>query len=343
MRNLSSGTLGAILSSHLHLAFFIEANFASGPVFIWNGLGNISWNSQTWAGVGNLVTISSVSEGTDVSAKGVTLTLSSIPTDLLGLCLNEVRQDSQVNLWLGFLDDSGNVIADPYQSFVGHMDTTTFNEGVSVSTVDLTLENALIDMNRSPNRRFTHDDQKIDYPDDEGFVYVSAIQTWNGTWGKAGGGTSPGAAPPPGAGSTGGSGGSGGRGGGGGGGGKGGCFSGNVAFQIPTGYMRFDQAPIREWFDIVNMTGVHKARLVVHYDWHEEMLDMGQDQLVTFGHYILEDGDWHPAINIQRFAGCETVGFVGTVYNLEILTDNEADRHYVLQNGVVAHNVQKGP
>lgn len=189
-RNLGAGPLAQLLASHIRLVFFVQATFTSGTVYIWNGVGNITWNSITWTGLGNLVSISSVSEATDISAKSITLTLNAIPSDLLSKCLGEVRQGNEVKLWLGFLDSAGAVIADPYQSFSGHMDVPTINEGVATSTIDLTCENPLIDMNRSPERRFTHDDQKIDYPTDNGFIWVGAIQVWNGVWGKAGPGGS---------------------------------------------------------------------------------------------------------------------------------------------------------
>jgi hypothetical protein len=185
-RNLSSGALGQILSSHVRLVFFVQANFASGPVYVWNGLGNLAWNSQTWTGLGSLLSISAVSEATDLSAKSITLSLSGIPSDLLSDCLTEVRQSNTVQLWLGFLDSTGNVIASPYMPFSGHMDVPTINEGQVTSTIDLTCENPLVDMNRAPNRRFTNDDQLIDYPTDSGFIWVAAIQTWQGVWGQAG-------------------------------------------------------------------------------------------------------------------------------------------------------------
>jgi hypothetical protein len=121
----------------------------------------------------------------------------------------------------------------------------------------------------------------------------------------------------------------------------GGCFSGNCEFETPTGYMRFDEAP-GGWFDIKNETGVHKARLVVHRNWHEEMINMGDGyKLVTFGHHIRTEKGVPFAAAIKVLPLRDTVDFTGTVYNLEIDTDDEASRHYVLRNGIVAHNVVK--
>src|SRR5882672_375966 len=101
-RNLTSGVITQLTSGNVRLAFFVQANFTSGPVYIWNGLGSITWNSQTWSGVGSLVTISAVSESNDMSAKNLVLTLNSIPSAFLTQCLGEVRQNNLVQVWFGF-------------------------------------------------------------------------------------------------------------------------------------------------------------------------------------------------------------------------------------------------
>ena len=67
------------------------------------------------------------------------------------------------------------------------------------------------------------------------------------------------------------------------------------------------------------------------------MLDMGDGKLVTMGHAIKNaEGKDVPAIDI--FTDAPRVDFTGTVYNLTILGD---DPYYVLENGVVAHNLLK--
>jgi hypothetical protein len=78
--------------------------------------------------------------------------------------------------------------------------------------------------------------------------------------------------------------------------------------------------------------------LIVHPNWHEEMIDMGNGELVTFGHHLrCNDSSYTAAI--YHFPDAKTVDFTGTVYNLEIQTDDEASHHYVLENGAVAHNI----
>jgi len=62
----------------------------------------------------------------------------------------------------------------------------TINEAGDSSSINLTVENKLIQLDRARVRRFTDNDQKIDYPDDEGFSFVTKIQDKEIVWGKTG-------------------------------------------------------------------------------------------------------------------------------------------------------------
>jgi hypothetical protein len=100
--------------------------------------------------------------------------------------LGECRLNAPVKLWLGVLNEADAVIVDPYESFGGRMDVPSIEEGGETSTIKLRVENRLVDFNRARERRFTHEDQQIDYPGDLGFEYVAGYQEWNGVWGKPG-------------------------------------------------------------------------------------------------------------------------------------------------------------
>jgi hypothetical protein len=175
---------------------FLQMQFTDGPIYVWSGLGQISWNGQIWTGLGHLGTISAIEESSEIKATNVTFTLSGIPQDQIQHALGQVRQGNPVKLWFGSLGDNNNVLADPLQIFAGRMDVPTIDEGTQTSTISIAVENRLIDLNRSRERRYTDQDQQIDHPGDLGFQYVQLIQNWNGTWGKAG----PGGIPPSGGG-----------------------------------------------------------------------------------------------------------------------------------------------
>lgn len=117
----------------------------------------------------------------------------------------------------------------------------------------------------------------------------------------------------------------------------GGCFTGNVRIYTTEGLRRFDE--LREPFIIMNRNGMFEARLIVHENYTDTMLDMGEGQLVTKDHGILSFGDWLTAETIWDHLP-RIENWTGTVYNLHIVSENPEDAHYILENGEAAHNFQ---
>lgn len=52
---------------------------------------------------------------------------------------------------------------------------------------------------------------------------------------------------------------------------------------------------------------------------------------------MLRNGVWIPADEFFPYAP-RVMAVDATVYNLHVLSDIEADKRYILENGVVAHN-----
>ena len=63
------------------------------------------------------------------------------------------------------------------------MDVLTIDEGGETSTINLSVENKLIQLGRSKTRRYNSADQRADHPADEGFDYVASIAEKDITWG----------------------------------------------------------------------------------------------------------------------------------------------------------------
>jgi hypothetical protein len=95
---------------------------------------------------------------------------------LLGDVVNTVRLGGSAALWLGFFSSTGQLLADPLPLWLGQLDVPTVTDGAETCTVSITVENALLALNLSSNRRFTTLDQQLDFPGDTGFDYVSAMQ-----------------------------------------------------------------------------------------------------------------------------------------------------------------------
>jgi hypothetical protein len=71
--------------------------------------------------------------------------------------------------------------------FSGYMDQMSISESAEQSTVDLTVENRLIDLERPRIARYTSAYQKSVYAGDEGLDFIEDLQDKEIIWGKAGG------------------------------------------------------------------------------------------------------------------------------------------------------------
>lgn len=124
--------------------------------------------------------------------------------------------------------------------------------------------------------------------------------------------------------------------------GGGDCFSGNVQFRVPGGFVPFTQVIPNETFIVQNEAGLHAARLIVHEDREYTMIDMGDGKLVTIGHHLKkQDGTYCRADQHPATKDMPRVQYKGTVYNLHVFSKSKEGHHYVLENGLVAHNLEK--
>ena len=172
-RDISLGAQTELLSTSVRPFFLVSCAFADETVYMWTGAGNLTWSGHTYLGVGSFGNISPIIESIDTQAQGIQLSLSSIPLDLLNQSMTQMQTGKQCWVYLGFMDESGNVIADPIPAFMGMMDQPTINIDTNTATVTISVENRLSDLNRSRGGRYTDADQRARYPNDGSLKYVS--------------------------------------------------------------------------------------------------------------------------------------------------------------------------
>jgi len=188
--------------------FAIEMFFDSGAIRTWTGVGDIEYDSNTYTGSGSLLAVSTVEETNEISVRGVTLSLSGIPSELLSLALSTPYQGRVCNVYLGLLhkdplytandiepqlvadfmaDYYALAISDPYNLtpiFSGYMDKMDISESAETCSIEMAVENKLIDLERARVARFTSGYQKSIYPNDLGLDFVESLQDRPISWGK---------------------------------------------------------------------------------------------------------------------------------------------------------------
>lgn len=183
-RDLPAALAAGIVAATVSPAILFEGEFDTDTLRVWSGIGDLSWNGYTWTGVGYLGGISDIEETDEIKAAGVTVTLSGVPSELLSLALANLRQNKPGRLYLALRDgDTGALLADPYLAFEGRLDVGEIDEGAQSATIAIKYENRLIDLERARERRYTHEDQQLDYPGDRGFEFVPSLQDAQISWG----------------------------------------------------------------------------------------------------------------------------------------------------------------
>ena len=162
-----------------------DSNAPTSYLYLWNGIGNLTHDSKTYIGAGNLLSISSIAENVELKAAGVTVVMSGISDPLLSKAQTEDYQGRELTIKLGGFDSSGNVIADPIIVFSGFMDTMTISDGGDTATIAVTVENRLVEFEKTRVRRYTDNDQRILHPTDKGLEFVSQIQEKEIVWGDS--------------------------------------------------------------------------------------------------------------------------------------------------------------
>ena len=171
---------------------------------LWTGFGTLVFEDNIYFGTGNLLEVSTVEESAEMAAKGATLTLSGVPSDVISLALSEEYQGRQAKLHFGLLQkgklqlessnyillqDGGKIFLEDNKTsltevFIGYMDQMSINEAPDTASIQLTLENRLIDLERARVGRFTSEYQKSLYPTDKGFDFVESMQDLKLNWGR---------------------------------------------------------------------------------------------------------------------------------------------------------------
>ena len=184
-RDITQPTIDSLDDSVLYPFFAVELLFDGAQTLrLWTGQGILSYEGNDWFGTGNVLQIESVEETTDIAARGASLTLSGIPSEVLSLALSEPYQGRKANIYFGNFTTG---VADLTQIFSGYMDQMNIEETPDSCTVQLSLENKLVDLERARVSRFTSAYQKSVYSGDLGLDFVEDLQDKDIVWGRSSG------------------------------------------------------------------------------------------------------------------------------------------------------------
>ena len=208
-RDISTSMQDTLALPEIRPFFAVQVILDETTLRLWTGLGDLVYQDDTYLGTGQFLSVSNIEETADISAVGASLSLSGIPSDLISLALTEPYQGRVCKIFFGVInlnkvyllqEDGSYILAEdaaPIEIsetsektdltllFSGYIDNMTIEEGAQQSTITLSLESRMIDLERTRTFRYTDQNQKSRYTSDRGFEFVEDLQDKRFTWGRS--------------------------------------------------------------------------------------------------------------------------------------------------------------
>ena len=184
-QGLDSSIVNRLGADEQAIFIAVKAEFDSGDVRVWSGVDDLTINSETYTGAGDLLAIGEIEEDIDLSSKGISISLSGMDTTVLNIALTESYQNRFVNIFLGYVMGGTNEVAGVVTLFKGRITTLTVNDNPAGATISIDAESRLIDLERPSNLRYTKESQNFLHSGDTGFNRIASIQDKEIIWGKS--------------------------------------------------------------------------------------------------------------------------------------------------------------
>lgn len=181
-RDVSPAISAALASNSVELYHAIELILDSAPLRLWTGFGDRVINGKIYTGSGALLQLSGVDEVADLSAQGITVTLSGMSTSIISAALQEPYQGRAARVYLGETS-----VSDALLVFDGFLDVLTIQQDGDLVVIETTIESKLVTLQRANVRRYTEANQKLRHPSDTFFDFTASLVDKEVVWGRSSG------------------------------------------------------------------------------------------------------------------------------------------------------------
>lgn len=207
-RGLTAEFVAQLQNQMIYPFFTVSLQFDSGEINLWTGLYDLNVKGKVYTGAGDLLQVSTIEETAELAARGATLSLSGIDTSVISLALQEPYQGRECSIGMGvfngfteqgallkdgittefiLLESGGRTLLEGdlfhFEAFNGYMDTMQVLESEETSHIQMTVENRLIDLERSRVFRYNSASQQLRYPTDKGLNYIESTTDREVYWG----------------------------------------------------------------------------------------------------------------------------------------------------------------
>ena len=174
-RALTAAMAAEIVTAGTRPFLLVALDFPSAALRLTTREGDVSFNGQVFLGDGVPLDVSAIEETTDAGPAGIAVSLAATAA-LRATVTTDFFQGRRAAVWLGFIDDAGAVVPAPAPIVGGFMEGADFDDDPARPSIGLRIENRLRDMTIARERRWSNEDQQVEFPGDTGLRYVEAIQ-----------------------------------------------------------------------------------------------------------------------------------------------------------------------
>lgn len=159
---------------------FNQAGYAGNRALrFFTGYGTRTINGKIYTGSGTLLSIGQMEEVSDLGARATSITLSSIPADILSLALQEPYQRRKCRVYFGVLNETLVV-----ELFSGSLNKMTIEDASETGSISVLVDSKLVELEKASNYRYTSESHKSRHSGDTFFDFVTAIQDADIRWGR---------------------------------------------------------------------------------------------------------------------------------------------------------------
>ncbi len=153
---------------------FVHLEHAAGDVYVWSGIGTVTWQGNDYLGTGALGSIEGVQHTDDMREHEVTFTLSGVDPASLGLAGDGVRNGA-ATVWLRWERPDGTWWDASMVLWAGLMDYATSEEDGGDGRISILARSPLADWSVAANVAWTHEEQIASFADDTGLDRIPGL------------------------------------------------------------------------------------------------------------------------------------------------------------------------
>jgi len=186
-RSTTAELLAQVTSHAVRYALFVELLFDSAPLRVHQSLGTLSatetgGSARTWYGVGELGSVGSVQENSNLQTQELELTLSGLDSTLLAVAMNEAVSGRVAKIFIGAFNEQDQLSGNLTFLWRGRIDRMRTTFGTDNNTVTVVCESEAASLTRSKAGYFTDNMQQRRFAGDKFFEYVAQLPFMTIIW-----------------------------------------------------------------------------------------------------------------------------------------------------------------